>query len=981
MQPGGSVGNYQQKLQNVFMRSVFMIALALACMAAPETARSQPNLNFKRVTVNWPTIELYFSVGCDGNPAYNMTKQDFRIFENGQEIKDFTLWCPDPTIRCAISVALVFDASGSMAGTSNTEAKQAGHAFVDLMDGVVDEAAVIWFNTNVTVYQQMTTAKPMLHSAIDALPAGGGSALWDGAYAAILELVNNGVNQCRAVILMTDGGDTGSSRTFEEVISLANRHRIRVFTLGFGPATIPAALEMVALLTGGRYYYSPNSAQLAVIYQEISTIIFQGFQECIITYERNCADAGMRTVELQLANFCGGTDIKTKTYRAPMDTTTFSNLYLEFGDAQGMGDSDVKVPLNLLTPINDEIIYPLTFTVLFDPSCLALKGASTPSGTLLYGTPLTVTPVQGGVEISVPYRKVVSGSGSMLELTFHTANPKDTVCCEVRTDTVAFEQGCRIPVIDPGEVCIYPPLLHPVITLSGSTDFCEGGSVVLSAPAGFSAYAWSTGDTTESITVTTSGDYSVTVTDSIGGKGTSPLVTVVVHPAPHPSIVPGGPITLCPGQSATLSANLQPDYVEYQWSTGDTTRMITVRDAGWYAVSVRDSGGCWGTSDSVRVEIQEPHIDLALTGTTDFCSGDSLIISIVGSYTAPRWSTGSTASSITVKQPGMYWVESVNPGGCTSRSDTIHVTIRTEPKPTVSVTGSPVLCPGDSVTLAAKEGYADYQWSTGSKSHSIVVRTPGLYSVVVLGPGGCHVSSDTIVINTVAPPMISPLGPTEFCHGDSVTLDAGPGYVRYDWSTGEQQTRQITVADSGSYTVTVVDSSGCTLTSQPLVVTVYPLPATPVITRAGDVLGTGTAHAYQWIRDGMEIAGETSQFLPITELGEYQVRVTTAEGCSAVSDIFPVKTTGIAPPATIHDFTVFPDPNDGVVTVRFTSEQPVRVHLILANLLGQTVLEMHESRPVTDYQRQVNLGTVKPGVYILRIDTGESLWTRKIVRK
>jgi hypothetical protein len=52
----------------------------------------------------------------------------------------------------------------------------------------------------------------------------------------------------------------------------------------------------------------------------------------MITYQRDCADGGMRTVELQLRDFCGGSDVKTKTYRAPLDSTTFSNLYMELGD-------------------------------------------------------------------------------------------------------------------------------------------------------------------------------------------------------------------------------------------------------------------------------------------------------------------------------------------------------------------------------------------------------------------------------------------------------------------------------------------------------------------------------------------------------------------------------------------------------------------------------------------------------------------------
>ena len=135
-----------------------LLLLSLTCLfftlgAAPR-AEAQPNLNFKRVTVNWPTIELYFAVSCNGSLAFNLSKQDFRLYENGVEIKDFTLWCPDPNVRCAISVALVFDASLSMQGAPIAGAKQAGHTFINLMDGVLDEATVIGFNDVVTIHQQ-----------------------------------------------------------------------------------------------------------------------------------------------------------------------------------------------------------------------------------------------------------------------------------------------------------------------------------------------------------------------------------------------------------------------------------------------------------------------------------------------------------------------------------------------------------------------------------------------------------------------------------------------------------------------------------------------------------------------------------------------------------------------------------------------------------------------------------------------------------
>jgi hypothetical protein len=440
--------------EQIVLRHILFGSLLLLIMAA--SVEAQPNLTFKRVTVNWPTIELYFSVGCDGNPAYNMTKQDFRIYENGMEVKDFTLWCPDPTLRCATSIALVFDASGSMIGSGQAGAKQAGHAFIDMMDGVIDEAAVLWFTSVVTLYQQMTSNKPMLHSAVDALPAAGLTAVWDGGYAGLIELINNGVNHCRAVILMTDGGDGSSSRTPAEIIALANRHRIRIFTIGLGSFVNSTELQLIADLTGGKYFQTPNAGQLAAIYQEISTIIFQGFQECLITYDRECADGSLRTVELELRNFCGGTDVKTRTYRAPLDSSTFKTLYLELGKGEGKGNTDIKIPLNLLTAIDNDMFYPFQFILEFDPACVQFKSVTTPPGSLLAGMPISVTPVPTGALIQVTDRKILNGNGLLMEFTFAATDPADTTCCEIRGINAKFDQGCYIPIIDPGEICIFP---------------------------------------------------------------------------------------------------------------------------------------------------------------------------------------------------------------------------------------------------------------------------------------------------------------------------------------------------------------------------------------------------------------------------------------------------------------------------------------------------------------------------------------------
>jgi Secretion system C-terminal sorting domain/von Willebrand factor type A domain len=293
--------------------SIAVVVLALFM----QLASAQPLLNLKRVVNNYPTIELYFAAACDGQPHYVFDSQDFKVTESAKEIETFTLWCADPSARCATSTALVFDASGSMLGPRNEGTIAAGNTFVDLMDGVFDEAAVIWFNRYVTVRLGMTSNTTILHNAVDSLPASGGTGVYDGIYVGLQELVNSGNNPCRAVIAMTDGGDATSSHNQYDIIALANKNRIRVFTIGLG-GVFPLGMEQIALLTGGKFYDVALATQLEAIYEEIAAIIYAGFLECLITYSTSCRDGSERAVALSLQNFCNGSVTKTGKFTAPL---------------------------------------------------------------------------------------------------------------------------------------------------------------------------------------------------------------------------------------------------------------------------------------------------------------------------------------------------------------------------------------------------------------------------------------------------------------------------------------------------------------------------------------------------------------------------------------------------------------------------------------------------------------------------------------
>lgn len=158
-------------------------------------------------------------------------------------------------------------------------------------------------------------------------------------------------------------------------------------------------------------------------------------------------------------------------------------------------------------------------------------------------------------------------------------------------------------------------IVKPSLNLSGSISFCEGNSIFLSAPSGFSNYLWSNGSTTQQILATTTGDYFVKTGNSATCLSVnSDTVTVAIISAPaKPTIaVTGG--DLCGGGSVVLSA---PAGFEYVWSTGATTQDITISQAGTFTLSIRNTTGCQSApSDAVTLLSGQSQAFITLVGNT-----------------------------------------------------------------------------------------------------------------------------------------------------------------------------------------------------------------------------------------------------------------------------------------------------------------------------------------------------------------------------
>lgn len=529
------------------------------------------------------------------------------------------------------------------------------------------------------------------------------------------------------------------------------------------------------------------------------------------------------------------------------------------------------------TPGNSSITPAKTTDCLFSVCTKPNSGISPASSTICQGSSATLTASGGGT-----YLWSTGATTSTI-----TVNPSTTTTYTV-TVTVS---GCDS--IPPSATVTVNSNPVPVITPQGPLTFCQGGSVVLSSSSA-NSYNWNTGGTSQNITASSAGNYSVSVTYANGCTNASSPVAVTVNNNPVPTITPSGATTFCQGNSVTLTASAS---VSYLWNNGLTSQSIIADSSGNYNVTVTDGNGCSGTAGSSIAVTVNANPAPVVSGAGSVCSNSTGTYSVANnpgnSYV---WNIsngtinsgqGTNAVSVTWNSSGgaAISVTETTSSLCTG-DDTLTVTINSSLNPVITASGPTSICQNDTIVLDAGGGYSTYLWNTGGNTQTISVTSAGTFSVSVTDANGCSGSSSapvTVSVNSNPVPVISAGGSTTICEGDSVILDAGAGYSSYLWSTGE--TTQTIIADSsGSFSVSVTDVNGCSGTSS--VATTVNVNLNPVVTisSSGSTTfcegGNITLDAGPGYTDYLWSTGATSQTISVSSGGDYSVSVTDASGCS-----------------------------------------------------------------------------------------------------
>lgn len=263
----------------------------------------------------------------------------------------------------------------------------------------------------------------------------------------------------------------------------------------------------------------------------------------------------------------------------------------------------------------------------------------------------------------------------------------------------------------------------------------------------------------------------------------------------------GNDLTLCQGESATISPG--NDFVTYLWQDGTTNSDFTVTSPGTYAVTVQNQYNCQNSDELIVNYVPNPIVNLG--NDTSVCPGLPLILDAENPGATYLWNNNATTQEINVETPGTYVVTVTNSGIC-AKTDSIEISACQNIE--VFIGNDTSVCEGELITLDAENIGADYLWSTGETTQSIIASEEGEYSVTVTNIQGLT-ASDNIEISYYPQPVYNSIADTNICEGETINISLNPNN-EYIWSTGcHCSSLLLTPLSSGTYSFTATNLHDC----------------------------------------------------------------------------------------------------------------------------------------------------------------------------
>lgn len=429
--------------------------------------------------------------------------------------------------------------------------------------------------------------------------------------------------------------------------------------------------------------------------------------------------------------------------------------------------------------------------------------------------------------------------------------------------------------------------------------------------------------------------------------------------------------------------------INVQFGTGSSSGNVSV-----YATN----GVCQTSSATLAITVGSTSIAPPVSGgnqTQNVCAG-AAVPTLTATATVPAgytvvWYSAAAAGSL-VANPTLSSIGTVtyyaatkdNSTGCESVNRTaVTLTLVAIPAASITASGPLTFCQGNSVVLSANPT-GTYQWSNGATTSSVTIANTQTLTVTVSASGCISTSTPTsVTVNPLPSAVITPLTATTVCEGQQVLLAASAG-SSWAWSNG-MTSQSALLNTSGSYTVTVTNSFGCSATSTPVQVSVVPNPVATIsaspytsiypglTTTLNSSVSPSGSYNYAWYLNNVLLPGETGIALDSIGIkhptGSYTLRVQNnppALPCANLSA--PVV---IGDSATARLF-IFPSPNNGKFKVSYYSAASSKYSIGIYDSRGALVLRKEFAINSRYQLMDINLSNVASGIYIVRLIEGSS---------
>jgi photosystem II stability/assembly factor-like uncharacterized protein len=576
-------------------------------------------------------------------------------------------------------------------------------------------------------------------------------------------------------------------------------------------------------------------------------------------------------------------------------------------------------------------------------------------------------------------------------------------------------------------------------TISGSSNACKNQNAVLytiNPIPNAASYSWKLppgvigSNSTNSVSLNFgpdaySGDLKVSGVNSCG-TGAEIILPVTVNAVPDPVGAVSGPAIVCKGQTNVLYTVAKSERATtYIWDLPDGTRETTVTNkitlnfgstssSGNLYVTPYNSCGA-GNSSALYIEVSSPPPPtISAASLTDFCSGDSVQLSISEVInTTYQWfkdggTTGSNSNTFYAKESGRYTINITNSNGCTASSIN-SVSLQVNPVPasgSIELSGPAQFCAGGNIKLSVPVATGlEYKWSNeegpiaGADTSFFTATVSGKYQLDISNAYGCSVKTYPVNISVKPVPGKPVITASDNYHRGEcmsetpvkLSIISVAGYT-YQWYKNGISQVGATLSSyegfhtAGDYTVET-DLNGCKSLSDKLNLDYASGPEKPYIYVQGPTIwylacSNSTATKYKWYCNDKLIEGADKYFYVANRrMGDYQVSIGNDKGCYTRSDIVTIPTgvTGINDIDPFEGMKIYPNPTPGLFTIEMDNEIFGELQISIITEQGKDILSIKFEKTTEHFSSQVDLNGQSKGIYLINILIEKYSAIRKVI--